>query len=295
LMYHTAGGRYTATKTQALLKKMTIIKGREMDNPKSKHEIDSFVATHKLNLDEVKKSKDQFNTFNEFFYRELKPGARKPAELADDTVAISPADARMMVFRTTDSAKELWIKGENFSLSHLFGQWDTDGKQIAKFVGGSLVIARLAPQDYHRWHFPVSGTLRERFLISGDYNTVNPIAIRRNVDVYTTNKRCICPIETKEFGTVILIAVAATLVGSINFDHCACQHRPCEDGKCCVGKQVKKFDPHGYFAFGGSTTLVLFQPGSILFDGDLLSNSDNQLETLVKVGSRLGVATGTHQ
>jgi len=161
-----------------------------------------------------------------------------------------------------------------------------------RFDLGSLVIARLAPQDYHRFHAPVSGTLEKRFPIGGDYNTVNPIAIRRNVDVYTANKRCICPIQTKEFGLVLLIAIGATMVGSINFTNtCTCGTTPpCSDGRCQVGKTVNKFDDFGYFAFGGSTTLVLFEPGAILFDPDLLANSDNQLETLVKVGSRLGIA-----
>jgi len=68
-------------------------------------------------------------------------------------------------------------------------------------------------------------------------------------------------------------------------------NQSCVDGACQVGKQRKKFDPQGYFAFGGSTTLVLFQPGVIAFDNDLLRNSDQGLETLVKVGSRIGVAT----
>ena len=143
-----------------------------------------------------------------------------------------------------------------------------------------------------------------RYLIHGDYNTVNPIAIRQEgVNVYTDNKRCICPIETDEFGLVLLIAVAATMVGSIGFN-CTCNPIPkdsqghvgvcCEDGRCSIGKTVQKFDDAGWFAFGGSTTLVLFQPNAIAFDGDLLKNSSNQLETLVKVGSSLGRATGQY-
>src|SRR5205085_2854024 len=134
--------------------------------------------------------------FNQFFYRRLKPGARTCFAKDDPSIAVSPADCRMMVFRSIEESTRLWIKGRNFSLGNLFGKWDTDGKMVSKFNGGSLVIARLAPQDYHRFHTPVTGTVGKRFLIQGEYNTVSPIAVRQDVDVYTDNKRCICPYET---------------------------------------------------------------------------------------------------
>lgn len=238
-----------------------------------------------------------YRSFNEFFYRRLKKGARKCASPDDASLAVSPADARMMVFRSLEDSKRLWIKGESFSVGNLFAGWDSDGSKAQMFNGGELVIARLAPQDYHRWHSPVSGTLLPRYLIQGEYHTVSPIAVRKNVDVYTENKRCICPIQTDEFGLVVLIAIAATMVGSIGFP-CVCNPPPaggatcCDDGRCMVGKRVSKFDDAGFFAFGGSTTLVLFQPGTIHFDSDLVQNSERQLETLVKVGMSLGRATG---
>jgi phosphatidylserine decarboxylase len=296
LFYRTSGGRLLLNKALGTLKAMTERQGRAMDNPKSRENIPSFIKTHNLNVDEMLLPLDQFKTFNEFFYRKLKPGARIVDEPDNPNVAVSPADSRMMVFRTLDDSQTLWIKGEHFTLSNLFGGWDKTGEHAKLFAGGSLVIARLAPQDYHRWHFPVGGSVRQRYLIDGAYMTVNPIAVRKNVDVYTLNKRCICPVDTKEFGLVVLIAVAATAVGSINFDLCDCKSQsPCVDGVCQVGKKVKKFDNHGYFAFGGSTTLVLFQPGVIAFDSDLLRNSDSGLETLVKVGSRIGVAAKEEQ
>jgi len=210
-------------------------------------------------------------------------------------VAVSPADCRLMVFPTELQARNLWIKGQNFCLSGLFGSWDKTGEMARKFTGCSIAISRLAPQDYHRFHYPVSGVLGARHLIEGEYYTVNPIAIRRNIDVYTSNKRCICPVETKEFGTVICIAVGATMVGSMFFTCPAKQGENCTkttQQDCCVGQRVRKFySEHGYFAFGGSTVLMLFEPGRISFDEDLWTNSSNQLETLVRVGSRLGTAT----
>jgi len=92
------------------------------------------------------------------------------------------------------------------------------------------------------------------------------------VDVYTENKRVICPIETKEFGSVILVAVGATMVGSINFED-----------NTDEGAVIKKFQSHGFFAFGGSTVLLLFEPGRVMLDSDILANSRRKLETLIKV------------
>ena len=147
----------------------------------------------------------------------------------------------------------------------------------------------------------MAGVLQRRYLISGDYNTVSPIAVRKDVDVYTDNKRCIMPVQTDEFGLVLLVAIAATMVGTMIFP-CDCQPKPvgpdgkphacCDDGRCMEGKRVERFQDSGAFAFGGSTVLVLFQAGTITFDPDLLANSNQQLETLIQVGSSLGRATG---
>lgn len=283
VLYRTFAGRKTASsnRIRKTMASLTKSQGIKMDDPASAKNILSFINTHQLIVEEVERPLDEFKSFNEFFYRTLKPGARVSDFPDDDKIALSPADCRMTVFKTIDDAKRIWVKGEKFTLSNLLGPADPDGKMAAELNGGSLVIARLAPQDYHRWHFPVSGVCRERTMIDGDYNTVNPIAVRMNVNVYTENKRCICPIDTKEFGLVVLIAVGATMVGSINFE-------PNTD----KGSKVKKFQSHGYFAFGGSTTLVLFKPGAISLDKDLVQNSDNCLETLAKVGNHIGVSTG---
>jgi len=281
LAYQSKAGQkfMDAPRIRKILAAMTEHQGKKMDNPKSAEGIRDFISLHKLDTDEILLPLTEFKTFNEFFFRRLKPSARLCPTLADPSVAVSPADCRLMVFQTMDDAKKLWIKGEGFSIGNVFGTWDPEGHKAAKFTGGSLAIARLAPQDYHRWHWPVTGVAQKRHMIQGDYNTVNPIAIRRNVDVYTHNKRCVCPIETKEFGLVVLIAVGAAMVGTIKFEF--------EDD---TDRKFTKFDPHGYFAFGGSTVLVFFRPGTIVFDKDLLANSNQKLETLIQVGDRMGTA-----
>jgi len=168
----------------------------------------------------------------------------------------------------------LWIKGKRFTLKNLL----QDNALADEFEGASLVIARLAPQDYHRFHTPVDGKIKKLRNYTGQLFTVNPIAIRENVDVYTENKRVSCLIDTPQFGEVLYIAVGATMVGSISYT-------------VFEGQNVKRGDEMGFFAFGGSTILVLFKKGTIQFDQDLLVNSNTPIETLVSMGKDpIGVA-----
>ena len=125
---------------------------------------------------------------------------------------MSPADCRLHVFPTLEEAQTMWIKGKKFTLASLL----QDNQLSEEFAQCSLVIARLAPQDYHRYHCPVTGTVGEFRYIPGTYYTVNPIAINQKIDVYGNNARLVTSIETKEFGKVLFVAVGATMVGSIN-------------------------------------------------------------------------------
>lgn len=167
----------------------------------------------------------------------------------------------------------LWIKGDEFTVEKVFGPLADELGPLYK--SGSMAIARLAPQDYHRWHVPVGGKLGRRTMIDGPLYTVNPIAVNRNVNVFTENKREILEMESPSFGHVTLVAVGATMVGSINIV-------PDDES------EVKKGDVHGYFAFGGSTVLIFFEKNRIKFDADLIANSKKKLETLVRVNTRLG-------
>eukprot|EP01121_Diplochlamys_sp_Union-15-3_P018537 TRINITY_DN6764_c0_g1_i1.p1 TRINITY_DN6764_c0_g1~~TRINITY_DN6764_c0_g1_i1.p1 ORF type:complete len:473 (+),score=83.86 TRINITY_DN6764_c0_g1_i1:67-1485(+) len=277
LMYATGGGKWVVDKgaVRKILKHLTYQQGKKYSTKESKREIPVFIKFHKLNMDEALNSNpDSYATFNEFFYRKLKPTVRKVTAPEDPKIAVSPADCRLHVFPSLPIAQELWIKGKAFGLPSLL----QDPKLEKQYEGCSIVIARLAPQDYHRFHVPVDGIIAERKNPLGNaYFTVNPIAIRNVIDVYSENKRVISLIKTKEFGDVLFIAIGATMVGSI-------QHT------VEVGATVKKGDEYGYFAFGGSTVLLLFEKGRIEFDEDLLLNSSKQLETLVKVGQSLGKA-----
>lgn len=276
-MFHSQSARMLSTshKSIKIMHKMSVKQGEKFGSPASKSEIPGFIQLHNLNVAEMEKPVDQYNTFNEFFSRSLKPEARPVAEPDKEGVAVSPADCRLSVFTDINEATRLWIKGDEFTVENLLGP-QLAPRLAERFKSGSMAIARLAPQDYHRWHFPVSGRTGKRTEIDGALFTVNPIAINQNVNVYTTNKRQITELESKEFGLVLVIAVGATMVGSIKYVE------PRE------GVDVQKGAQHGYFEFGGSTVILLFEPKRIVFDRDLVRHSQRQLEMLVKVNTRLG-------
>ncbi|KAG0259925.1 hypothetical protein BGZ95_004547, partial [Linnemannia exigua] len=262
-----------------ILANMSRKQGLKFDDPRSKRNIEPFIRFHHLeaHMDEVLEPVSNFRSFNEFFYRKLKPDARQLSNPGDDRVAVSVADCRMTCFQTISDAQQFWIKGRQFTVAKLLGGDETLAK---KYDGGSLAIFRLAPQDYHRYHIPVKGVLSKPKSIDGEYFTVNPMSIRSHLDVYGENKRVISTIESKEFGTVAYCTIGAMMVGSIVLT---------TEG----GQTVERMEEHGYFAFGGSTIVLLFEPNSIQFDDDLIRSSKEQLEMLVRVGMRVGVSTRT--
>ncbi|KAL8278896.1 hypothetical protein RQP46_008767 [Phenoliferia psychrophenolica] len=266
-----SGGGMEGSRIRRMLESMSIKQGVKYNSPNSVREIQPFIAFHNLNMDEALEPISSFKTFNEFFYRKLKPGAREID--MDPNVVVSPADCRAMFFPTIDDATKIWIKGRDFSLSKLLGEGFKD--KAADYEGGSLAIFRLAPQDYHRYHSPVDGVCGPHKKIAGQYYTVNPMAIRSSIDIYGDNVRLVAPITSPVFGETMHIWVGAMMVGSI----CMTMNE---------GDTVKRGDEAGYFAFGGSTILLLFKPKTVVFDPDLVLNSSNSVETLVRMGSRIG-------
>ena len=268
-------------RTLDLLKDQSEKMGKEYDSPASAAHIQPFIDSFDLQatLEEmVQPDPTKYRTFNEFFGREIRADARPIAEPDNDLVSSSPADCRLTAFPTIDMATKYWIKGFGFSLSTLLGD-----EEVAKqFDGGSIVIARLAPQDYHRWHAPVSGTVQSIKDIPGSYYTVNPQAINEpgTLDVFCENKRSVMLLKRSSTGSPIaIIAVGAMLVGSIKY----------VGGVEQPGTEVKRGECLGAFYYGGSTVIVLYPTGEVELDEDLTKNStEEKCETLVKVGWRVG-------
>ncbi|EWC46617.1 hypothetical protein DRE_04104 [Drechslerella stenobrocha 248] len=260
-------------KIRQLLESLSYKQGKKYDNPSSAREIKSFIAFHQLDISEVLKPLDEFKTFNEFFYRELKPDARPVAYPDNPKVIVSPADCRSVVFDSIDDATRIWVKGRDFSIERLLGP--DYGHEAKRFQGGSLGIFRLAPQDYHRFHIPVDGVMGEPKLRKGEYYTVNPMAIRSALDVYGENVRIIVPFDSVAHGRMMVVCVGAMMVGSTVITAKA-------------GSRVSRGDELGYFKFGGSTLVVLFEPGMMRWDDDLIANSKEAVETLIRVGMSVG-------
>lgn len=245
--------------------------GWQMSRRYSASRVIPFIVKYDLNVDEFVKSPFAFKSFNDFFFRALKPGARPIAP--DERVAVLPADGRHLAIPRIEAAEGFYAKGQKFSLAALL-----DGDALAAdFAGGSLLISRLCPVDYHRFHFPVSGLPGESRCIGGWLYSVSPIALRRNLAYLWENKRVVTIVESPVFGKVAVVEIGATMVGSILQTFAA-------------GRTVLKGDEKGMFKFGGSCVITIFQKGRIAFDADLVAQSRNQVEVYARMGERLGEA-----
>ncbi|SRR4051812_8720110 len=244
--------------------------GRRMNAPASRGKVLPFISNYRLQTEHFAEAPETYKSFNEFFYRRLKPGARPIA--AEKDVAVFPADARHLGFQNIHEAEGIFVKGAKFDLLRLCG----GDEQLAERYGkGAIVLSRLCPVDYHRFHFPVSGTPGKPQLINGALYSVNPVALKRNINYLTENKRYYTLIQSAEFGPVLMFEVGATCVGSVEFTF-------------SPNVPVRKGDEKGYFKFGGSETILLFEPNRIRLDDDLLAQSKKGRELYAWIGDRMG-------
>ena len=266
--YETGLGRAT---TSVLLRRwfFSWFYGRRMSRVYSASKVLPFVVDYDLAASEFGKRAWEYKTFNDFFSRSLKPESR-PIAPGDD-VAVLPADGRHLAFQQLENTDGFYVKGQKFSLAELFGS-----AEVAQpFAGGSMLISRLCPVDYHRFHFPVTGTPRNSKTINGFLYSVNPIALRRRVRYLVENKRMLTLIESEQFGLVAMFEVGATCVGTIK--------------QFYVDSRVnEKGEEKGLFKFGGSCVITVFQRGRIKFADDLVQNSREYREVYAKMGDVLG-------
>jgi len=265
-----------------LLRRITRRAGRKMKNLHTKRDIPNFVKTYNINMQDVLRPLEDFQSMNDFFIRELRRGARPIDSPNDASVFVSCADCRLIAFPSWQQAARVWVKGRAFSIPELLGS-EEDALPFVRGAGCSLALFRLAPQDYHRFHFPCGpGRVVHQRILTGSYYTVNPVAINHpRVDVLTENARVVNILETSSFGRIALVAVGATLVGSVEMLK--------DDQKDSV---FEKGDCFGYFQYGGSTCVVLAEAGRLDFDKDILETSLQGIETYVRVGERIGCRKG---
>lgn len=247
--------------------------GFAMDCPSSRQRIEPFVQKYGLNVAEfANPDLNSYATFNEFFYRKLKSGARPIDQRSD--IAVLPADGRHLGFQNVATTNGIFAKGQKFDIPTLVG----DRELGERYAQGSIVCSRLCPVDYHRFHFPVAGIPQSAVPLSGSLYSVNPFALRRNINYLWKNKRQRVSIETQTFGLVTMVSIGATNVGSIIETYQS-------------GKPVAKGDEKGYFRFGGSFIATLFEPGRIKIAEDLLAAGETNQELYALMGSPLGQST----
>jgi len=252
--------------------------GWRMNRRFSAQQVLPFISRYNVDVDEFAKRPFAFKTFNDFFYRALKPGARPIAPGED--VAVLPADGRHLTFQNVAAADGFYAKRQKFDLVSFFGEAHLPEAQrvlSARFDRGALLISRLCPVDYHRFHFPVAGTPAQPLPLNGFLYSVSPIALRRNLNYLWENRRMVTLVDSPRFGSVAVCEIGATMVGSILQTF-------------APGRTVAKGDEKGLFRFGGSCVVTVFEPGRIRFDADLLEHSAQQIEVYAKMGERLGVA-----
>jgi len=266
-LYHNPFGQLSL---ELLVKRklLSSLYGRLMDGPGSAKRIQPFVDSYGINMDEATKKVADYTSFNDFFYRKLKPEARLIGE-----GFVSPADGKLLAFETIKDVDEYYVKGSKFTLK----EYLQDDALAAKYEGGSMLLVRLAPNDYHRFHFPYAGTPAESVAINGAYYSVSPYAVQPNfAKVFCENKRAYTILATEDKGDVLVSPVGATMVGGILHTY-----EP--------NVAIEKGGEMGYFAFGGSSLLLLMEPGAVKLDADLLENTRAMKETAVVMGEQIGI------
>ena len=265
-LYHNPVGEATLWVI-AKRKIVTSLYGDAMEKPSSADKIMPFVNEYKVDLSIAQQQR--FKSFNDFFIRQLKPEARPI--VADSLAIASPADGKILAYETVNNS-DFYIKGFRFNVDSFLN----DKELSKKYKNGAMIVFRLAPPDYHRYHFPVSGvTGSSNTKIDGDYYSVNPLALRKKAEIFWLNKREYGVIKSPIFGDVVMVEVGATMVGSMIQTY--------------TGTTVKKGQEKGYFKFGGSTVVLLFEKDKIKIDSDLLTNTQKGLETTIKMGEQIAV------
>lgn len=223
-----------------------------------------FIKSNRIRMEDYEQRK--FHSFNDFFTRQVLPGKRpidpEPMHL------IAPCDSKLTAY-PIGSDSRFCVKGVEYTLEGLLG----DEALAERFLGGTLLLFRLTVGDYHRYAYVDSGWIGEEHRIEGVYHTVNPAASGR-CPIYRENTREYALLESPVFGTMLQMEVGATMVGRI-------VNNP-------GNRQVQRGQEKGRFEFGGSTVIVLLQGGAAVIDQDILDNTQEDVETIVRLGQSIG-------
>jgi phosphatidylserine decarboxylase len=264
-LYNAPMGKLTLN---ALFKRkfVSALGGAFMNSRLSQKRIERFIQEYDMDMSAYIVPENGYQTFNEFFYRKVKPTARPIGE-----GVVAPADGKVLAFPSLKDVRSFFVKGSEFTAKSFL----LDEQLAQKYADGAMLIVRLAPTDYHRFHFPATGTITDSTIIKGHYFSVSPLALKKSLEIFCQNQREYSILTTSEYGDILFSEVGATMVGSIIHTY-------------TPNSSIQKGDEKGYFAFGGSTIVLLFEKGKITFSEDLVENTQNGLETVIKMGETIG-------
>lgn len=274
LLYGTSIGRGISPLIAS--KKISQAYGFLQDSYVSKVKVPKFIKNFNINMDEYERGSldntdknNSYKNFNEFFIRKISPGIREFS--ADKNHLGAFAEARYFAWDKISDELTIPVKGKWLKPSKILN--NTKYNNI--FENGPLMIARLCPVDYHRYHYPDNGTNIESYQIHGEFHSVNPLALKARGDIFIANERRVSILKTENFGKIAYIEVGATCVGKIVQSH-------------DESVQFKKGDEKGYFLFGGSTVIIIGEEGRFRPSSDILENTKNGIETYIKLGDTVG-------
>lgn len=263
-LYGSVGGRI-------LLKALTApslsrLVGSFMDSSLSKPLIKSFVRAN--NIDTSQYITDGIRTYNEFFTRKIKDGMR-PVDMNANHL-ISPCDSKLSAYKIC-SKSIFRIKGSHYRVEDLL----QSNPLAQRYSGGLCLVFRLEVDDYHRYCYIDDGEKGGNTYISGELHTVNPVALE-HYNIYKRNCREYTVLHTEHFGNVAQVEVGAMMVGKIANHH----------GEYAFLRGEEK----GMFLFGGSTVVLLIEKNKVKLDEDIIRNTADGFETIVRYGEKIGTA-----
>jgi len=234
--------------------------------------IDPFIRQYHILVEEFEARR--YGSFNEFFIRKFQPGVRPFCPEPYHMPAF--AEARYFAYREVGATHLVPVKGAELLPEAILG----GSENAAPFLGGPALVARLAPVDYHRFHFPDDGAILKHYPLAGALHAVNPLALAYKRDLFATNERKVSLLDTEHFGRLAYVEVGALCVGRIVHTHA-------HEGRFQRGAEK------GYFLFGASTVIVFGEPGAWVPAPDLLEQTALGRETLVRLGETVALAVGT--
>ncbi len=257
---------------ELLLKKKLFSKlyGHYCDTKISSRKIKDFIKDFSIDMSEYAKTYDEYSSFNEFFMRSLNSNARVIDK--NNNILISPCDGKISAYENIKLNNIVQIKGFIYSLKELL----QNNEIYNMYDGGTCLIFRLCPTDYHRFHFIDNGVCSETTKIKGNYYSVNPVALKNVKKLFCQNKREWSIFHSDNFDDVLCMEIGATCVGSIIQSY-------------SPNSKITKGDEKGYFKFGGSTVILFFKKDIVKIHEDLLAQTQLGFESSVLMGEKIGL------